>query len=709
MSFESVPHECSAMPLAALPMVVLDTETTGLDAARDRVIEIGAVRPVPGQPVTDDDVIATLVNPGIAIPAASTAIHGLSDKDVADAPAFPLAMADIAAWTGARIVIGYSIGFDIAVLKAEHVRHGMIWRAPRSLDVAHLVHILAPNLPNPSIETAAGWLGIDVSYRHRALGDALVTGQIFRALLPRLRASGILTLAQAERACRSLTARLDGEARAGWDMPAYDTAGAQSVPELARIDSFPYRHRVADLMTSPPVRRPDAIPLREAMSAMVESRVSALVLDPANPASKPGIVTERDILRALERGDATMLDQPVSTIGSYPLVAIEGEEFVYRALARMNSKGFRHLAVTGSDGTVVGVLSARDLLRQRADEALSLGDGIERAETAEDLNRVWSDLTTVARALTNEGVDARMVASLISRELRALTEKACRLAEAQMHDSGRGGPPVPYAMMVLGSGGRGESLLAMDQDNAIVYADGAPPQADDWYAELGKTVSDILNDAGVAYCKGGIMAANAEWRMPVGRWRETVRDWIARPRPENIMNCDIFFDARPVHGETDLADTLRQDAIGDAKTARPFLRALALTASRFESPVGWFGRYRLTAGRVDLKMNGILPIFSAARVAALERGLPHRSTPERLRAVRQEGTATERSADNLIEAHRILLNLILRQQLRDVAAGLLLSNAVAPSELTEFDRQELRWALEQVPRIADLLGTPVVG
>lgn len=104
MSFESVPHECSAMPLAALPMVVLDTETTGLDAARDRVIEIGAVRPVPGQPVTDDDVIATLVNPGIAIPAASTAIHGLSDKDVADAPAFPLAMADIAAWTGARIV-----------------------------------------------------------------------------------------------------------------------------------------------------------------------------------------------------------------------------------------------------------------------------------------------------------------------------------------------------------------------------------------------------------------------------------------------------------------------------------------------------------------------------------------------------------------------------------------------------------------------------
>ena len=63
---------------------------------------------------------------------------------------------------------------------------------------------------------------------------------------------------------------------------------------------------------------------------------------------------------------------------------------------------------------------------------------------------------------------------MISRELRALTARACELAEAEMAEAGLGEAPAPYALLVLGSGGRGESLLAMDQDNALIYADGRP-------------------------------------------------------------------------------------------------------------------------------------------------------------------------------------------------------------------------------------------
>ena len=68
----------------------------------------------------------------------------------------------------------------------------------------------------------------------------------------------------------------------------------------------------------------------------------------------------------------------------------------------------------------------------------------------------------------------RNTAAIVSHELRALTRRATELAEVRMIDDGWGPPPQPYAMLVLGSGGRGESLLAMDQDNAIVYADGEP-------------------------------------------------------------------------------------------------------------------------------------------------------------------------------------------------------------------------------------------
>lgn len=709
MSFLPAPDSLSGTVLSGLPIVVLDTETTGLDTAKDRVIEIGACRPVHSDTAEWDE-FQRLVDPGVPVPQSSTAIHGITDQDLEGATDFPAAMNAFVSWAGPSVFVGYSVGFDMAVLKAEHERHEILWRPPRCLDVRLLVYVLAPNLPNPSLDTAADWLGIDVSNRHRALGDATVTARMFQALIPRLNEKGIRTLAQAENACRALTAQREEEVRAGWDAIPGDAGQIKGISDFARIDSFPYRHRIAELMSAPPIAIDRTRTVRDALQSLLEARVSSLLIRGEDAARPAGIVTERDILRAMAKDGPAAMERPVADFGSFPLVTIGRGEFVYRALTLMTKQAFRHLAVADENGDIVGVLSARDLLRQRADDAVSLGDGIEQAQSADALGKVWSDLTRVAQALVYEDVDARTVASLISSELRNLTRRSCEIAEQELTAGEAGPPPQPYAMMVLGSGGRGESLLAMDQDNAVIFESGEPDSPPDrWFAALGKRVADILNAAGVDYCKGGIMAANAEWRMDAARWHKRVTGWMSRARPEDIMNCDIFFDAQPVHGDGALAEDLRAAAIREAARMKPFLRALALNASNFDSPTGWFGRLKLDDGRIDLKMHGILPIFSTARVIALERGFSDHSTPDRLLAVRETGDYSERAIDNLIEAHRILLNLILNQQLRDIAVGLTPSNKVAPADLKEFDRQELNWALNQVPRVRDLLGTPVVG
>ena len=76
------------------------------------------------------------------------------------------------------------------------------------------------------------------------------------------------------------------------------------------------------------------------------------------------------------------------------------------------------------------------------------------------------------------------MAEIISEELCSLTRRAAVLAEQQMQIEGHGPPPCPYAMLVLGSGGRGESLMAPDQDNAIVFAHGEPDGAEDsWFKD----------------------------------------------------------------------------------------------------------------------------------------------------------------------------------------------------------------------------------
>src|SRR3546814_3413063 len=61
-------------------------------------------------------------------------------------------MAALSAWIGNAVVIGYAVGFDLAMLRAEHERHGLAWSPPRSLCLRHLVQLVAPELPDPRSE-----------------------------------------------------------------------------------------------------------------------------------------------------------------------------------------------------------------------------------------------------------------------------------------------------------------------------------------------------------------------------------------------------------------------------------------------------------------------------------------------------------------------------------------------------------------------------
>ncbi len=698
-----------AVPLASLEAVALDTETTGLDAGRDRVLQVGAVA-LNGRAVLVDDIFDRLVNPDMPVPPSSTAVHGISDEDVRSADRAGAVLPALADWIGGRVVIGYAVGFDLAILKAEHDRHGLPWRPCRSLCVRQLAALLAPGPKDPSLDAIAGRLGIGIEGRHSALGDARAAAAVYAALVPRLAERGIATLAQAERACLALTPQQDEEAKAGWQpVIAADRVRSADPGAFARVDSFPFRHRVEDIMSAPPAVVEPAMSLRSALRELTERKISSVFVASGGDAGT-GILTERDIARAIDSLGAGALDETVDRFAARPLVTIPASEFLYRANTLMTVGGFRHLGVVSEDGSLVGAVSARDLLKQRAGDAVFLAREIDHAEAPAELGKVWANLTRVVGGLAADEVDARLIASVVSRELRALTRRACALAARGMEAEGHGPPPAPFAVLVLGSGGRGESLLAMDQDNAVVYASGGPGGSEDrWFEELGRRLADILDGAGVSYCKGGVMARNPEWRMDLDRWRAKVAGWIGRSQPEDVLNCDIFFDGVPVYGDTDLGEGLHREALDMAAKARAFQVALRANAVDFTSPLGMFGRLRLTKGRLDAKRHGIMPIFSAARILAIQHGIRERSTPARLEAAAALTEDSREAAGNLAEAHRILLDEILAQQLRDIGRGIPHGNSVAPKEMSAPRQRQFRWALEQVDQVRGVLGMPVFG
>ena len=202
-------------PLERLPILVMDTETTGLDVARDRVVSVGALRLVGGRMyrATSFD---RLVNPGTVIPPRSTAIHGITDPMVADAASFAEVYAALEQVMAGTVVVGHQIAFDLAMLRGECARNGCAWVEPRSLDTLLLVVSLLPGLSGASLDAVAGELGVSIHGRHTALGDSLVTAEIFASLLPRLADQGITTLGHATAFSRRAKGLIQAQAKAGW-------------------------------------------------------------------------------------------------------------------------------------------------------------------------------------------------------------------------------------------------------------------------------------------------------------------------------------------------------------------------------------------------------------------------------------------------------------------------------------------------------------
>jgi DNA polymerase-3 subunit epsilon/CBS domain-containing protein len=706
-------------PLAALDVVVMDTETTGLDRRIARFVQIGAVK-MHGSELLADERFDRLVNPGIPIPARTTAIHRIADAHVAGEPKFPDLADALDAYIGHRVIVGHTIAYDLTILDREERLAGRSPRARRALDVRILAEVADIGLSQFDLDHLASALSVDVEARHTAIGDALTTARVYAALIPLLRQKGIRTLAEAETATRNLATRQAPTAAGLATQPAaLPPPTSDPLSALARIDRFSYVHRVADVMSAPAVFAAPDETIRTVVRRMMEKRVSSVLVEVDGVM---GIATERDMLRAIDGQGAAGLDAPVANFVNKPLLTIPAHEFVYRAIGRMQRLGIRHLGVTDPTGAMAGMVTVRNLLKHRATTALILGDTIETAWTSRDLARAWAMVPRATGSLVADGVGSRDIAAVISAEICALTRRAAIIAERAMANAERGGPPVPYAVLVLGSAGRGESLLAADQDNAIVHANppldglsdeaatGEAERVDRWFADLGQHIATILDEAGIPLCKGGVMAKNALWRHSVSGWHALIDSWVRRQRPEDILNVDIFFDGVPVHGDLEMGEAIFAHARAVAGASKSFQTQLSEVARRWQAPFTLIGGLRTDEqNRIDLKKHGLLPIFTAGRVLSIRHGEAARSTAARLRATISHEEQRRSEIEALIEAHETILAAILEQQLVDGNTGTPLSPKIEPRRLSGDRRAALKTAIRQVATAVDLVSEGRIG
>jgi DNA polymerase III subunit epsilon len=192
-------------PLFETTFVVLDLETTGLRPGHDRITEVGAVKVRGGEVLGE---LRTFVHPGCPIPPAITAVTGITDAMVRDAPRIATVLPTVLAFLGDAVLVAHNARFDVSFLRAEvTATHGGTFE-PVVVDTAQLARrLVRDEVRNCRLRTLAQHFRSPVRPDHRALTDARATVDVLHGLIERAGTLGATTLEDLRDLARSTSER----------------------------------------------------------------------------------------------------------------------------------------------------------------------------------------------------------------------------------------------------------------------------------------------------------------------------------------------------------------------------------------------------------------------------------------------------------------------------------------------------------------------
>ncbi|HKM14304.1 MAG TPA: DUF294 nucleotidyltransferase-like domain-containing protein [Marinospirillum sp.] len=433
--------------------------------------------------------------------------------------------------------------------------------------------------------------------------------------------------------------------------------------------------------------------IQDAALHMTELRVSCLLITEANTLKPAGILTDKDLrIRVLATGADVNL--PVSEFMTTELLTIEHNQMVFEAMLMMLRFNVHHLPVM-KQGKPFGVIAVSDIIRYESQNSLFVVGSIFRQTSPEDLAALVPDVRASFIRMVNEDANSHMIGSAMAVIGRSFKQHLLELAEAEL-----GPPPIPYCFLALGSMARDEQSLVTDQDNALILHDSFEPALhDEYFKKLATIVSDGLAACGYTYCTGDIMATNSRWRQPYKVWQQYFTDWIEKPTPESLLHSSIFFDLDGVWGKVEWADQLNDRILRLTKRHPRFLACMARNALNRTPPLGFFKNFVMeTDGKhnnsINMKRRGTAPVADLIRVHALAIGSKAKNSFDRLEDIIAANILPKGRGQDLRDALELISIVRIRHQAKAVELGEEPDNNVAPENLSDFERNNLKDAFQ---------------
>ena len=454
--------------------------------------------------------------------------------------------------------------------------------------------------------------------------------------------------------------------------------------------------------------------IREVLEAMLRDNVGSLVVVDTGDRLR-GMVTFRTLAKHLaQAGVDAALEPAINAL--QPATTVAGDTPLWQAQDLQERERCKYLVVMDGDRPA-GMLSQTDIVQELRSHQGGVYAPIGRAQSYEELAEYFLGIDNVAARALETNRRARVAVRILSETHLAIQRRCVELTLAELDAGGHGSPPIAYALIIMGSGGRREMMLDPDQDNGFILADhpGAETkEIDAWFQHFGDRLNVNLDRVGYILCPGDIMARNPMYRKSLSEWKAQITRMTRRPNEKVARWSNIVFDFNAQYGDEALAHELRAHLNDQLEGNAGLLKFMMEDDAQGRAPINWFNQL-VTTDRpdgmeiVDVKRNGMRIVANDARILALKSGIGVCNTTDRLDALVRAGVLSDDFGATVSAAYDELLDILLMHQLQQRSSGTPLDKEVAPQDLTAPAREALRVSMRAVKRFQERLQNDLGG
>jgi signal-transduction protein with cAMP-binding, CBS, and nucleotidyltransferase domain len=348
------------------------------------------------------------------------------------------------------------------------------------------------------------------------------------------------------------------------------------------------------------------------------------------------------------------------------------------------------------------------LLQQRG-----LLETVDRSSNYEELRSIHDQLNTIDLDRFLRTLSVFTLHQSCTHYRDRLARRAFTLAAEELIRAGKGDPPVPFALISMGSDGREEQTLITDQDYLVVYGDGGGTDADEYFKAFSEVLVERLEEIGFKKCTGDIMPTNPTWRGSLSQWKRRLLSIVRyefEDYGKNLMDLIVLSDARCVAGDEEMAQTLIATIRSLEQDYFQVMWGMAKAATEMKLALGFLKRLWTEGsgehkGEFNLKLLAWAPLVMNVRILAINQGIPATSTVRRIELLQQERSFSAQTAQGLKEAYYILTKHRILLQIKVIKGIQKDSYHLNPYELPAEERELIRHALIRIEDLQKIIHT----